>query len=44
MDYGILNGLGITALAIFGLWAFFRGEKMAIRFFGRKEAKDGKRK
>lgn len=25
MDYGLLNAIGITILAAFGLWAFQRG-------------------
>lgn len=25
MDYGLLNALGITLMAAFGLWAFYRG-------------------
>jgi hypothetical protein len=27
MDYGLLNGLGIILLALFGLWAFRRGAR-----------------
>lgn len=27
LDYGLLNGLGITLMAIFGLWAFQRGRR-----------------
>jgi hypothetical protein len=23
MDYGLLNALGITLMAVFGLWAFY---------------------
>ncbi len=25
MDYGILNAIGITLMAVFGLWAFQKG-------------------
>ena len=27
MDYGLANALGISAMMIFGLWAFWRGYK-----------------
>lgn len=31
MDYGLLNGIGITLMAIFGLWAFYRAYAMRKR-------------
>jgi hypothetical protein len=33
MDYGLLNALGITLAAVFGLWAFY----VAARKSGRKK-------
>jgi hypothetical protein len=36
MDYGFWNALGITLMAVFGLWAFYAGGKKP----GRKKGGD----
>ena len=44
MDYGLWNGVGITLLAAFGLWAFFKGHKLIEKMLEKplKNAKDKK--
>jgi hypothetical protein len=37
MDFGLLNGLGITLMAVFGLWAFY----VAAKKSGRKKSGRG---
>ena len=43
MDIATLNYLGITLLALFGLWAFWKGgQSVQKRDKGKPENRDGK--
>jgi hypothetical protein len=39
MDYGLLNALGITIMAVFGLWAFCAAAKRTRKKNGSADGK-----